>query len=56
VYCTGAEWREDVEAAIEFLKLRVEEERRLGLTAQRIDGTTGMIKRLESLHSQGASK
>jgi hypothetical protein len=56
VYCTGAEWREDVEAAIEFLRLRLDEERRLGLATQRIEGTTGMMKRLESMRSRGASK
>ena len=30
VYCTGAEWREDVEAAVEFLRIRLSEEKRLG--------------------------
>jgi hypothetical protein len=48
VYCTGAEWREDVEAAIEFLKLELSEEQRLGARKQGLDALRRMIEELQS--------
>ena len=48
VYCTGAEWREDVEAAIEFLKLKLAEERRMGARKQGLGALREMIEDLQS--------
>jgi hypothetical protein len=49
VYCTGAEWREDVEAAIDFLKIRLAEVKRLGLTGSQ--GLKAIESKIEDLMS-----
>lgn len=56
VYCLTADAREDVEAAVEFLKIRLAEERRLAFTRQRIEATTGMIQDLEALPARRGNK
>lgn len=57
VYCTGAEWREDVEAAIEFLKIRLAEVRRLGLTGnQGLKAIEAKIEDLQSLPTKTRNK
>ena len=56
VYCTGAEWREDVEAAIEFLKLKLAEEQRLGARKQGLDALRRMIEELDSRPAQKGRK
>ncbi|MDH5263207.1 MAG: hypothetical protein OEX21_00515 [Betaproteobacteria bacterium] len=57
VYCTGAEWREDVEAAIEFLKLRLAEVRRLGLTGDKgLKAIEAKIDDLQSLPTKSRNK
>jgi hypothetical protein len=48
VYCSHAESREDVEAAIEFLKLEFSEEQRLGARKQGLDALGRMIEELQS--------
>jgi hypothetical protein len=57
VYCTGADWREDVEAAIEFLKIRLAEVRRLGLTGnQGLKAIEAKIEDLQSLPTKTRNK
>jgi hypothetical protein len=56
VYCAGADSREDVEAAIEFLKIRLSEEIRLKGGAQGIRATREMIDDLQSRPSRKGSK
>ena len=56
VYCTGAEWREDVEAAVEFLRIRLSEEKRLGGGKQGIQATKEMIEDLQSLPARKGGK
>ncbi len=48
VYRSHAESREDVEAAIEFLKLELSEEQRLGARKQGLHALRGMIEELQS--------
>jgi hypothetical protein len=56
VYCTGAEWREDAEAAIVFLTLRLAEEERLGARKQGLDALRRMIEELDSRPVKKGSK
>jgi len=57
VYCTGADWREDVEAAIEFLKIRLAEVKRLGLTgSQGLKAIEAKIEDLQSLPTKTRNK
>jgi len=56
VYCAGADSREVVEAAIEFLRIRLAEEKRLEFTAQRIGATTDMLEDLQRLSMRGRSR
>ena len=50
-----AKTREGAEAAVEFLKIRLSEERRLGAGAQAVEVTQGKLKRLESLPPRSRS-
>ena len=57
VYCTGADSREDVEAAIEFLKIRLAEVKRLGLTgSQGLKAIEAKIEDLQSLSTKTRNK
>jgi hypothetical protein len=56
VYCTGAEWREDAEAANVFLTLRLAEEERLGARKQGLDALRRMIEELDSRPVKKGSK
>jgi hypothetical protein len=57
VYCTGADSREDVEAAIQFLKIRLAEVKRLGLTgSQGLKAIESKIEDLQSLPKKTRNK
>ncbi|MBL0142907.1 MAG: hypothetical protein IPP91_12600 [Betaproteobacteria bacterium] len=56
VYCTGADWREDVEAAIEFITIRLAEAKRLGAGIQGTRAIESMIEDLQSLPSRKRGK
>jgi len=57
VYCTGADSREDVEPAIEFLKIRLAEVKRLGLTgSQGLKAIESKIEDLQSLSKKAGTK
>lgn len=56
VYCTGADSREHVEAAIEFLKIELSEEQRLGARKQGLDALRQMIEDLQSRPARKGGK
>ncbi len=49
VFCHHAKFREDAAAGIEFLRLRLAEEQRLGFPAQVIESTRDLVSALEKL-------
>ena len=54
VNCSRATWRDDVEASIEFLRIKLAESVRLNASAQGLDSIKYFIADLESLPSNGS--